>query len=498
MFRTTAAGRRPARIATLAVAVALCASLTSCGNRNPEVEVAAAAGVGAGQSPVQTPDGTATVTGDPGAVPNAGSPVAPGSTGETVAIVPGATSAGSAAQAQSTQGAGGSTPKQPNGASSGGTSQAAAPKVANLSPVNAGIVGTFSGPIGQLVNGTVIGARVWAKWQNDHGGVNGHPINVLVGDDGGDPARYNSLVKEFVETRNVIGFIETTLGFAPAGNNEYLNSKKVVTFSSEGGSNQAYENPYFVTAFAAGDVYARAFVETIASVAIPAGKTKVGSIACSDFSICDLFYEKWKNPDYMKSVGMEPVFGARPSLTQPDYTATCLAAKQAGAQTLILALDSASIERFAGDCARQNYRPLLGTGDIVVNASLPKAPIVDGLVVATKIAPWTATSVPGVQTFISALKQYAGLDPDGSTELGWAAGAFFGAAARNLPATNPTAADVFKGLYSLKGETLGGMTYPLDFTKGKTAPKIVCYGMVTIKDGKFTQGPGPALICPKN
>ncbi|WP_019873920.1 ABC transporter substrate-binding protein [Sporichthya polymorpha] len=480
------------------LALALAASLTGCGNRNPEAEVAAAAGVGAVSAPPAVADPGAGVSGaaadapaggvaGPAAAPAAGAPAAGGAAAPATAGTNTGTKPAAGAGTAATAGAGNS-----------GTAKTNTPKVANLSPINVGLVGTFSGPIGALVGGTTTGARVWASHANANGGANGHPINVLVGDDGGDPARYNSLVKEFVEQRNVIAFVQNTLGFAPAGNNEYLNAKKIVTFSSEGGLNQFYENPYTVTAFPAGDMFAKAIIGAVAQEAVRAGKTKVASFACSDFSICDLFDATWKDPAYMKSIGLTPMMAARPSLTQPDYTANCLAAKQAGADLLVFGMDSASIERFASDCARQNYRPMLGTGDIVVNAGLPKADVVDGIVIGTKIAPWTATNVEGVRTFIDALARYApGVAPDGSNILGWAAGAFFGAAAVNLPAENPTAADVFKGVYQIKGESLGGMTYPLDFTKGKSAPKKLCFGIVVVKGKKFTQGPGPALNCPK-
>ena len=41
--------------------------------------------------------------------------------------------------------------------------------------------------------------RVWQQWTNAHGGVNGHPVEVLIGDDGGDPGRYISIQRQFVE-----------------------------------------------------------------------------------------------------------------------------------------------------------------------------------------------------------------------------------------------------------------------------------------------------------
>ena len=65
----------------------------------------------------------------------------------------------------------------------------------------------------------------------------------------------------------------------------------------------------------------------------------------------------------------------------------------------------------------------------------------------------------------------------------WAAGLLFQAAAAHAP-TSPTSQDIVNGLYSLKGDTLGGFAPPLTYTPGKTHT-VPYYFDLAIKDGKF-------------
>lgn len=126
--------------------------------------------------------------------------------------------------------------------------------------VRLGAVGTFSGPVGSLVKDTVTGLRVWSQAVNAAGGVDGHPIDLLVGDDGGDPARYYSIQKQFVEQHGVLAFLVNTVAYAPAGNNTYLDSERIYTFGTDGGLELPYQNPYVLTATPAGYTLADAMI----------------------------------------------------------------------------------------------------------------------------------------------------------------------------------------------------------------------------------------------
>src|SRR5207253_722033 len=186
-------------VASLAVVVLAAA----CGTRVADGRVRAAAGIAGVEvlAPAPAPAG---------APSGATAPAAPAGTGAP------ATATASASQAASRAAAGAGSPR-PTAAS---PTAAAGP--ATGSPVVVGAIGTLSGPVGTIVGDIVKGVQIWAQYINAHGGVNGHVVRLVVGDDGGDPARFNSLAQQMVEQGHAIAFVFTSLGLAPGGNNTYL------------------------------------------------------------------------------------------------------------------------------------------------------------------------------------------------------------------------------------------------------------------------------------
>jgi ABC-type branched-subunit amino acid transport system substrate-binding protein len=488
--------KRTAAIAALAALGVLLAGCT--GTRVSDEEIERAAGVNqvvqaAAATDATSADGAAADTATATDSAAADAPAADGTT--AAAPGPGKKASGATAATGAAKGtaAAAGTAKTANAPAAAGKPAAGKPLVANKSAVKVGVVGTFSGPVGGLVKDTVTGVRVWAQDVNLRGGVNGHPIELLVGDDGGDPARYISLQQQFVEQKGVIAFIYGTLGFSPNGNNKYLNSKKIFTFGTEGGLDQAYKEPYVLSPQPTGHVNADSILYALSKVALPQGKTKLASFACSDFGLCDNFDDQWTDPETLAKIGFKPTVSGRPSLTQPDYTSQCLSAKNAGAEVVMLALDTASLRRFASDCIRQNYHPIFGTADTLALASLPEDPKVEGLIVAAKNASWIATSVPGINALHTAVARFQpGTVVSGGFANGWTIAKFFEAAAANLP-DNPTPADVADGVYSIKNNNLGGLTYPITMTRGKPMATQMGYGVVTIKNKQYVSVPGPAL-----
>src|SRR5712691_2846318 len=73
-------------------------------------------------------------------------------------------------------GSGGGSSSKPS------TSSAAAPKG---TPIRIGDVGTYSGFAGTTSIGGKYALEAWASYVNAHGGINGHPIDLIVKDDQG-------------------------------------------------------------------------------------------------------------------------------------------------------------------------------------------------------------------------------------------------------------------------------------------------------------------------
>ena len=135
---------------------------------------------------------------------------------------------------------------------------------------------------------------------------------------------------------------------------------------------------------------------------------------------------------------MTNVYTSSFSITQPDFTANCLDAKQAGATFIYFAGDGDSLERMANDCAAQGYNPLFVGDSIAITANLTSNPNLNGLFAGQTDFPWVDSYTPAQATYQQAVKQYdPGLAGSATTAAEWTAGMLAVAAASDLTATPP-------------------------------------------------------------
>ncbi|HEX9683542.1 MAG TPA: ABC transporter substrate-binding protein [Acidimicrobiales bacterium] len=461
------------RATALLVAAGLVAS--ACGSQLDRSEIAAVADrveldeISATPTPgeVRTTDADAT-TGSPAVAGSSGGTVATHSAGETTAGTAAATSDGAA----STSGARPVSPK---------------------SEISIASIGPYSGVLGAATLPFVDGLRIWVAWANSRGGVNGHPIRLLVQDDRADSSRHRALVQEDVEQQEVIAFAQNVLSVAGRGSIDYLQDKQVPVVGHEGGADYVYDHTMYFTPAPSGDTYAEASLRGMAELALPAGATKLATLTCAEVEdACGSFDRVWN--EVATDVGFEPVYRARPSIAQPDYTSQCLSAMEAGAEIIAVAFDSASIRRVASACRRQGYTGLFGIASNTTTPDLASDPNLDGSVIGTQLAPWVADT-PALREFREAVAQFAPSEqPNPLLLLGWVSGKLFEVAAADLPEP-ATSQALLAGLWSLDGDDLGGLTHPLAFHEGKPSPRRVCFGSARIDDGTFVAPNGGTLSC---
>jgi hypothetical protein len=82
----------------------------------------------------------------------------------------------------------------------------------------------------------------------------------------------------------------------------------------------------------------------------------------------------------------------------------------------------------------------------------------------------------------------------GSSAAGWVTGKLFEKAAANMPEP-PSSVAVLRGLWSLKDDTLGGITAPLTFIEEQAAPKINCWWPIIMRQGNWTTPDGYRMHC---
>jgi branched-chain amino acid transport system substrate-binding protein len=231
--------------------------------------------------------------------------------------------------------------------------------VAATSPAIVASVGSLSGPVGSVMAPVVEGVQVWVKSINARGGLSGHLVKLLVYDDSTDPARHRSQVQEAIEVKKVIAFVGNPEGFTGGASQDYITSKRVPVIGSETGSDHFYKSPMYFPQAPHGSANFRVAIRAAAQQTVPLGKVKLATITCAEVQQCEDADRVWAED--APSLGFRHAYRGRAALTQPDFTAECLAARNAAAEVFLLGLDGASIGRVAASCARQGYRPIFGT-----------------------------------------------------------------------------------------------------------------------------------------
>jgi branched-chain amino acid transport system substrate-binding protein len=405
------------------------------------------------------------------------------STGGAAASPGKSTASGAASAAQPGAAAKGSAAKSPGSAASPSGGGAPTPGKATGTPIIIGSVGTSSGIVGAALGPGLPAVRAWVAAVNDSGGIKGHPIKHVFADDGGDPARHRQLVQQMVERDKVVAFV---FNFAPLSGQssvDYLNQKRVPVIGDSGAAQWYYESPMFFPQFTTGRPYVRAMIRAAAAETIPQGKKKLAILNCQEAAFCVDADKLW--PEEASKLGYELVFRRQTSLAQPDYTAECLAARNAGADVFGLAMDGNAIGRVANACGRSNFKPIYFIHHSTLLKEQASNPNTQGILVPIPARAYNDTSNPKVVRYQRALARYApGEEIRQNSFAGWVAAEVFELAANRAP--DPTnSAGILEGLWTFKAETLGDITLPLEYPKEKTVPQRSCWFTLRGADGKF-------------
>jgi len=354
-----------------------------------------------------------------------------------------------------------------------------------------GSLGITSGVLGGIMQPTVDGARAWVADVNARGGLAGHKVRLVVGDDAGDPNKSLSLAKKMVDDDHVVSFYAEHGPSTMQAVYPFLEQKKIPVIGTCNCTVESAHSPMVFEIGHGGDSgvsYGHA-----AGLLALSDKRKISILYCGEVPTCSGV--KNHIHEFAGATGLTIVHEAQTTISQPDYTAEVLAARRAGAEALIVVLDNASVIRVARSAHRQDYNPVISGQFSAHNQSFLDVggADVEGIVLGAGYPHWTS---PKLADFIAALgRAIPGAKPSSFTIGSWAAGKFMEAFAATLP-DKPTSADFLKGVYSLKAETLGGLVPPLTFVEGKTSDGTdMCVIPVRVVSGKFVAPDGDNFSC---
>jgi branched-chain amino acid transport system substrate-binding protein len=368
-------------------------------------------------------------------------------------------------------------------ASTGATSGAAA---SGGSTIPIGVIGSYSGSQASSTGGVPMVAQAWADTVNAAGGLNGHKIQLFVED---DPATGIQDANTLVQQDKVVAIVgdasNVDSAWAP------IVEKAGVPVVGGLALNETFlTNPDF---FASGTNIIALQYGLVATAKKFGGS--IDLLYCAEAAACK--EGATLTAAIAKTDGVSVPFQAPVSSTAPDYTAVCQEVKSSGAKTYDI-LDAGVLAlRIATACEQQGVAARLVQVDSQITQAFDGVAAVNNTYAVEIDAPWFDSSTPATSAYQAAIAKYApslGQEDGPEANYQWVAGQLFEAAVKASGSSTVTAASVKQGLYALKGETLGGLTQPLTFTKGQT-PMFNCWFTMAVVGEKFALPNGLTTEC---
>lgn len=466
------------RAAVSSVLVAMLA-LTACGTRMDHDDIVGAGAVTVGPGGVLL-DAEGNVIADDSAI--GGSAGLPGS----ASGVGGTSGVGGDAGTGSTAG---------GGASSGdgaGDSGEGSPEIGDGEPILIGSIGTYSGLVGGAATPGLTALRVWVAAVNAQGGVAGHPIELVVYDDGGDGAKALSQAKEFVEERKGLAIVDSFSALTAGSFRSYVEEQKMPVIGGDCGTTEFGDSFMFFNPCAKPQTQVAQIVRAGAQY----GKgDQWGLLYCTEAAACGQAKELLVDDGVAEDAGLEVAYSASISLAQPDFTAECVNARNAGVELFTVIADGATVSRVAAACDRQNFNPQFLQGSSLVTSGMPRQAGLSDVIASTPVFPFEGATSPAIGEFQAAWEKYSGgADYHPNAALGWAGAKLFEKAVEGISG-EVTTESLLASLASLRNETLGGLTGPMNFPAGKPTVDSRCAFTMLADGGKWTAVNGGKPIC---
>ena len=347
-----------------------------------------------------------------------------------------------------------------------------------------GVPVALSGSSADSGNLSRVNAEAWGKWVNANGGINGHPVKLVIADSGPDAVKGLATLKQMVEGDKVLAVVgEGDPG--EAGWLPYLQESKVPTIGGGAGNPPWYKNSYL---FALGHSNFIGFLST-PLLAQQVGAKTMFQVVCAEIAGC-AEAGRLSEPIALQ-IGIEYAGTIKVSGSAPSYTAECLAIKQANAGYVHLWVAAAGVARVAAECDKQGVQAIYGGSpggwNVSTLATLPASVKIEAM---TQGFPWWVDDAP-VKSYRDIMAKYANGEFRGAYgTYTWSSLELFRKALANV-SDNPTRQEVVDSMYKLKDETLDGLlANKINFTNGQNSTEWRCFFLNAYQGGKFSSPKG--------
>jgi branched-chain amino acid transport system substrate-binding protein len=338
----------------------------------------------------------------------------------------------------------------------------------------------------------------WQRYVNANGGLRGFPVKVYYENDNDSAATALQDAQALVKDDHVQAIVDASL--VDTAFEKYIAGSGVAVTGGVSQEPPFSSSPDFFPT-GNGNIGPLGYGNPL--IAKTRGERKWGALVCAEAPVCAGFLGPFA--DILKNVigGESLVYSATISDTAPNYTAQCLAAKQAGVQALFIGDSDQVTQRVADSCAQQGIKFAYYDSSSPVSFTL-KDSNDDGSTFTIFDSPVSNNSAPGVQLFNKIIDRYS---PSIRGNSFWNDGAIWPFAGLQLfsqdvttnkltPSSSP--AKVKNGLYALKGTTLGGITSPMDYVKGKVTPQTCWFSARDVNGKEVTLNGGKPQCVPAN
>jgi branched-chain amino acid transport system substrate-binding protein len=361
--------------------------------------------------------------------------------------------------------------------------------------VNVGIICGCTGALASSTSTSPQSYESWANAVNAKGGINGYKINVIVKQDQSSPPVGLQDAQTLVEVDHVVALVDAT--DTETAWAAFAKQKDVPVV---GGFNLSVEDITSSNFFATGTTEdAFTLAQVLGAKKVHA--TKMAEFYCSEDPLCAEIVPVLKSTATANGVSVVTVSAI--SADQPNYTAQCLTAKQAGATYVTVAESVTAVEAMAADCSRQGYFPWYEIADGGVSKSFTSATGLNTKSFGYETGlPFFDTTAPAAKEMIANIKKTAPqilTNPNYNQDnvSMYASGVLFGQAlqAGTAGKSGPvTTQEIYKGLYTIHDDTLGGLSPPLTFKPNQANP-VDCWYWVGMSHGHFTTPDGLKPVC---
>jgi len=327
-------------------------------------------------------------------------------------------------------------------------------------------------------------AQAWQDDVNSSGGINGYKVQIISKEaPANDTARMVNGMKE-VEKAGALAFVASDSPNGLPAMVSYLNDKQIPYIE---GTPYADETDFDPMVFPTGaSEYAGRYGQVAAARDI--GAKKFMNAYCSEVAACAGSVPV--TAEAARREGLQHVAQAA-SAVAVDYTSVCISARNQGVD--FFQSNGLTFANVVRDCARQGYHPAYAQGGRADQSVIESA---KGEVIAGNLfEPGIWYNGPEVARLRSLLAKTdlsfnsTSTAPTQTSMQGYMSLMMVEAIMKRLTVSNPTRADFLNAMYTIKGETLGGLTFPIDYSVQKPGTGLHasndCWVEYIVKDDKF-------------